>query len=172
MDESQLLSVDIEPVNAIQASDAYQRLFRYLSQIKNPEHRDAALSDLNLVYGMTSQAIETSERAIRVSRTLKAMLDEALVQRDQAIMQLYTERKEAADEREMMIAESVCGFFMLDKKYAPALLDVLQGYCDDYDIDGSLLEEVRDAFLTLQFEMQDADECDEWLNDEGEAQAS
>lgn len=172
MNDSQLLSIDVEPVNAIAASDAYQRLFRYLSQIKNPEHRDAALADLNMVYGMTSQAIETSERALQVSRTLKAMLDEAMMQRDQAIMQLYTERKEAADERELMIAESVCSFFMLDKKYAVALLDVLQGYCDDYDIDGFVLEEVRDAFLTLELDMRDADEAEQWLNDEGEAQVS
>lgn len=161
-----------DPLNAIETTEAYNRLFNYLSQIKNPETRNAALTDLNAVYGMTADALKASDDALRIAQSLKGMLDEAIFQRDMAHRQLQAEREAAANERELRVAEAVCNFFMLDKRYATALLDVLQGYSDEYDVDGFVLDEVRDAFLTLEMDMRDADECNAWLNDDNEAQAS
>lgn len=160
--DASLTDIKTTAPDAIEATDAYNRLFNFLSGIKSEDVRDKALADLNRVYAMTAEALDTADQLQRIAHSLKAMLDEAIWQRNLTLARLEEERERAAELRELGVAVEVCNFFGIDPNYARPLLDYLQGVEEDYIVDEFITDRVREVFARIEAEFMDADMIDNW----------
>lgn len=145
-----------------QSTDAYQRLFNFLSQF-DEKTRDLALADLQTVYDTTAQALAHADDQQRQTESLKGVLEDARMQLYLMAQQIKEERDTAADLRELGVAVAIAEYMGADPHYAKPILEAMMGIEEQYWIDENLIEELRAAVQRIQADMQDADMCDAWL---------
>lgn len=164
--EHQHQITDITDQEALmEQNDAYQRMFKFLSQF-DEQTRDLALADLNTIYEPTALAIKLMEEQQRTIRTLKNMLEDQRVQIYLMGKALDEARDTAADMRELGLAVAIGDYMGIDPQYATHLIDVLQGIEDNYSVDESILDDIRDLLQRIQADMQDCDMLDAFIDSE------
>lgn len=147
-----------------ESTDAYQRLFNFLSQF-DEKTRDLALADLQTVYDTTAQALAHVDQAQRIIESLKGVVEDSRLQLYLMANRIKEEREASGNMRELGVAVAIAEYLGVDPHYARPLLDAMMGIEEDYWVDENIIDNLRESVQRIANDMQEADMLDAYENE-------